>query len=96
MARLCVLICRIEDENAPDTLTQLQRVDLPAVDPQELPPAAALDQLETQAVTSGQEVMRHLLGHQWQIVEEQLTAAALRLSPPEHPHRRRGRSLEGR
>ena len=87
MARLCVLICRIDDENAPDTLTPLQRVDLPALDAHQLPPATALDQLETQAVASGQEVMRHLLGHQWQMVDAQLTAEALRLSPPGHDHR---------
>ena len=90
MARLCVLICRIDDEKAPDVLTELQRVDLPALDAQQLTPATALDQLETRAVTSGQEVMRHLLRQQWQVVEEQLTAEALRLSPPGNDHPRRG------
>jgi hypothetical protein len=90
MARLCVLICRIDDENAPDRLQELQRIDLPALDPSQLAPAAALDQVETRAVTSGQEVMRHLLRHQWQVVEEQVAADALRLSPPgnDHPRRR--------
>jgi hypothetical protein len=87
MARLCVLICRIDDEHAPEALTPLQRVDLPALDAQQLVPDTALDQMETQAVSSGQEVMRHLLRHQWQLADEQLTAAALRLSPPGDAHR---------
>ena len=87
MARLCVLICRIDDELAPDRLTELQRIELPALNTQNWAPIAALDQLETQAVSSGQEVMRHLLGHQWQLVDEQLTAEARRLFPPRDDHR---------
>jgi hypothetical protein len=87
MARLCVLICRIDDEQAPDRLTELQRIELPALHAQSLAPSAALDQLETQAVSSGQEVMRHLLCQQWQLVDEQLTAEARRLSPPRERHR---------
>ncbi len=85
MARLCVMICRIDDENQPDTLTQLARIDLPAPDPQRLPPATALDQLETEAVTTGQEVMRRLLRHQWEALDQELAAAEQRLSPPEDP-----------
>ena len=87
MARLCVLICRMDDEEAPEALTALHRVDLPALDAQQLRPDTALDQMETQAVTSGQEVMRQLLRHQWQMADEQLTAAAQRLSPPGDAHR---------
>ena len=85
MARLCLLLCRIEDEQKPEALTQLSRIDLPAVDPQHLSPATALDQLETQAVTTGQEVMRRLLRHQWEALDPELAAAAKRLSPPEDP-----------
>jgi len=46
MARLCVLVCRVDDEEKPDELTALSRIDLPPVDPQELAPPTALDQLE--------------------------------------------------
>jgi hypothetical protein len=84
MARLCVLICRIDDEQAPDRLTELQRIELPAPSGA---PTATLDHLETQAVTSGQEVMRSLLSHQWQLLDEHLTAEARRLSPPRKRHR---------
>jgi hypothetical protein len=85
MARLCVMICRIDDENQPDELTQLSRIDLPPLDSQSLQPATALDQLETKALSTGQEVMRHLLVHQWQTLDQQLAADAQRLSPPGEP-----------
>jgi hypothetical protein len=87
MAHLRVTIGLVDDENAPDQVTELQRIDLPALDARQLAPATALDALETQAVQSGQEVMRHLLRHQWQVVDEQLTAELLRLSPPGKAHR---------
>ena len=82
MSRLCVLICRVEDEQQPDQLTQLQRIDLPALDPAQLQPATALDQLEATSLATGQQVMRHLLGQQWQQVDQQLAAELQRLSPP--------------
>ena len=82
MARLCVMICRIDAENNPDALTQLSRLDLPAPDLQQLQPGTAVDQLESGALTTGQEVMRQLLCQQWQLVDQQLAAEAQRLSPP--------------
>ena len=82
MSHLRVLICRVDDENHPEQMTELQRIDLPAVDPQQLTPETALDTLEAQSLTTGQEVMRCLLGQQWQEVDRQLTAEAKRLSPP--------------
>ena len=30
MSRLCVMICRVDDENKPEELTLLSRQDLPA------------------------------------------------------------------
>jgi hypothetical protein len=90
MARLCVLLCQVEDEEKPDELTQLSRIDLPPVDPQELAPPTALDQLEGRAVRSGQEVIRRLLRHQWEALDQELTAAAQRLSPPGNPATGRG------
>ena len=89
MSRLCILLCRVEDEDRPDELLELHRVDLPAVDVAQLAPDTALDTLEAQALTTGNEVMRHLLGHQWQEVDRHLAAAAQRLSPPrDHQVRR--------
>lgn len=90
MARLCVLLCQVDDEEKPDELTQLSRIDLPPVDPQELAPPTALDQLEGRAVRSGQEVIRRLLRHQWEALDQELAAAAQRLSPPADPATGRG------
>lgn len=87
MSRLCVMICRIDDENHPDELTLLSRQDLPGLDGQPLTPATTLDQIETQAVTAGQELIRHLVVHQWQTFDQQLAAEVQRLSPPVDPER---------
>jgi len=82
MSHLRVLICRVDDEQHPDQMTELQRIDLPAPDLQQLTPETALDELETQSLATGQEVMRRLLGQQWQEVDRQLAADTQRLSPP--------------
>ena len=87
MAHLRVTIALVDDQNAPTQVTELQRIDLPALDARQLAPATALDALETQAVASGQEVMRHLLRHQWQVVDQQFAAEILRLSPPGNDQR---------
>ena len=82
MARLCVMICRVDDENKPDELTLLSRQDLPGLDRQRLAPATALDQIETRAVRTGQELIRQLVSHQWESFDQQLAAEVQRLSPP--------------
>ena len=82
MSRLCVMICRVDDESKPDELTLLSRQDLPGLDGQPVAPAATLDQMETQAVTTGQELIRQLLSHQWESFDQQLAAEVQRLSPP--------------
>jgi hypothetical protein len=71
----------MEDEQHPDELTELHRVELPAVDAAQLTPETALDTLEARALTTGNEVMRRLLGHQWQEVDRQLAAQYGRLPP---------------
>lgn len=81
MSRLCILLCRLE-EDRPEELTELHRVELPPLDAAQLAPETALDTLEAQALTTGNEVMRQLLCHQWQEVDQQLAAAKRRLSPP--------------
>ena len=82
MSHLRVLICRVDDEQRPDQMTELQRIDLPALDPLQLPPETALDALEEQSLATGQEVIRRLLGQQWQELDHQLAAETQRLSPP--------------
>ena len=82
MSRLCVMICRVDDENQPDELTLLSRQDLPVLDRPALAPATAVDQMESRAVTAGQELIRQLLYHQWQTFDQQLAAEVQRLSLP--------------
>jgi hypothetical protein len=82
MSHLRVLICRVDDERHPDQMSELQRIDLPALDPQQLAPETAVDELETQSLATGQAVVRRLLGQQWQEVDRQLAAETQRLSPP--------------
>ena len=81
MSRLCLLLCRV-DEGQPDVLTQLQRFDLPVADAEQLTPGTAVDELETQTLAVGQQVMRGLLEQRWQEVDEQLVAAHRRRFPP--------------
>lgn len=85
MARLCVMICRVDDEDQPDALTLLSRQDLPGLDRDQLAPATALDQIETRAVSTGQELIRQLVSHQWESFDQQLAAEVQRLSPPVDP-----------
>jgi len=86
MARLCVMICRIDDENQPDELTLLSRQDLPVPDRSELAPATAVDQMESRAITAGQALIRQLLSHQWESFDQQWAAEVQRLSPPVETH----------
>ena len=82
MSRLCVMICRVEDEEKPEELTLLSRQDLPACDPAAGPPATTVDRMESQAITAGQELIRQLIVQQWQAWDQQCAAEAQRLSPP--------------
>jgi hypothetical protein len=82
MSRLCVLICRVDDETKPEALTLLSRQELPVPDGPELAPGTALDQLESRAITAGQEVIRQLIVHQWERFDQQQAAGIQRLSPP--------------
>ena len=82
MSHLAVLICRIEDENQPEQLTRLQRIDLPVVEVDQLQPETALDALESQTLAAGQEVMRQLLLREWEAVDRQLVENYQLLFPP--------------
>jgi hypothetical protein len=87
MSHLRVLICRVDDERHPDQMIELQRIDLPTLAAQQLTAETALDAMETQSLATGQEVMRRLLGQQWQELDQQLAAETQRLSPPGSPPR---------
>ena len=83
MSRWCVLICRMEDEQQPEQLTEVRRIELPA--PAAAPaPECTLDQLEADASTVGQAVVRSLVEQRWEELDAQATAAHERLFPPGH------------
>src|SRR5947209_6624928 len=84
MARFCILVCRCDDEQQPEALTQLARLELPALAAAAGTPAASLDQCEAQALATGREVTRQLFRHQWEALDAELAAAAQRLFPPVH------------
>ena len=83
MSRLAILICRIDDENKPDEFTELDRIDVPHLDAHLLQQETALDHLEAQTLAQGHQVMQHLLGRQWEKVEEQLVANYRELFSPQ-------------
>lgn len=82
VSHLCVLICRVDDDSDPDKMTELHRIDVPAIDPSHLEPETSLDELETQTLTIGQEVMRHLLVSQWKEIDRLLVDHYQQLFPP--------------
>ena len=82
MSHLCVMIGRVDDENRPDEVTLLSRQDLPVLDEPQGAPATTVDQMESRALTTGQELIRQLIVHQWQAFDQQRAAEIQRLSPP--------------
>ena len=82
MSHLYILICRREEADPPEQLTELHRLELPAMDVEQLTPETALDQLEAGAWATGQEVIRRLIQAQWQQVDAQVAADYQRLFPP--------------
>jgi hypothetical protein len=82
MSHLRVLICRVDDEASPDKMTELHSVDLPGVDPGRMQPETALDELETEVLAVGQDVMRHLMKSQWEEVDRLLVEAYQRRFSP--------------
>jgi hypothetical protein len=83
MSRLCLLICRVDEEH-PDQLTQLKRLDLPASAASQHPPATTLDALEAETLSVGHQVMRCLLEEQWRELDAEATATYQRSFPPSH------------
>lgn len=82
MSYLRVLICRVDDEANPDQMTELHSIDLPAVEPGQMQPETALDELETEVLAVGQDVMRHLMKSQWAEVDRLLVEAYQRRFSP--------------
>jgi hypothetical protein len=82
MSHLRVLICRVDDEANPDQMTELHSIDLPDVEPEQMQPETALDELETEVLAVGQDVMRHLMKSQWAEVDRLLVEAYQRRFSP--------------
>lgn len=53
-------------------MTELYSFDLPAADPGQMEAETALDELEREVLSVGQEVMRHLMKAEWQEVDRLL------------------------
>ena len=82
MSHLRVLICRVDDEASPEQMTELHSIDLPSVEPGQMQPETALDELETEVLAVGQDVMRHLMKSQWEEVDRLLVEAYQRRFSP--------------
>lgn len=81
MSRFSIWICR-QDDDQPERLTPVRRIDLPALSADQLTPETALEELEDRTLAAGQEVMRQLLQQQWQDLDAQCVADLQRLFPP--------------
>ena len=92
MSRFRIVLQRIEDD---ERVTELDRIDVPAPDLASLQKETALDQLEVQTLTSGHEVMRHLLVRQWERVDQLLVDQHQDLFPPVSPEAGRAPTPEG-
>ncbi len=79
MSRLRVLICRV-DEDDDEQMTEVARVDLPAVPGQW--GDAPLDRLEAQVATAGQRLLGRLCELQWEEVDAQAVARYCAGAPP--------------
>ncbi len=82
MGHMRVMICRVDDESEPDRMTELHSSDLPAAEPGQLHAETALDELETEVLAVGHEVMQHLLKEEWAEVDRLLVEAYQRRFPP--------------
>jgi hypothetical protein len=92
MSRFRIVLQRVDDN---DCVTELDRIDVPAPDLASLQKETALDQLETQTLASGHEVMRHLLVRQWERVDQLLVDQHQELFPPRSPETGRSSTPEG-
>ena len=95
MSRFRIVIQRIDDDH-PQRVTELDAIEVPALDARCLQRETALDQLETGTLACGQEVMRHLLVRQWEQIDAQLGEHFQEFFPPVAREEGRSRSPEGR
>jgi predicted negative regulator of RcsB-dependent stress response len=72
VSHLRIIICRVEDEDNEEQMTELASFDLAEVEVAKLKPETALDELETTTQTVGQAVLRELLKRQWVDIDQQL------------------------
>lgn len=72
MSHLRVIICRVEDEDQEEQMTELASFDLGEVEVRQLKAETAIDGLETTTQRVGQAVLRELLKQQWAQIDQQL------------------------
>ncbi|MGH7909365.1 MAG: hypothetical protein ACRENW_05890 [Thermodesulfobacteriota bacterium] len=95
MSRFRIVIQRIEDNDETERVTELDRIDVPALDARFLEKETALDHLEARTLATGHDVMRHLLVRQWEGVDQQLVANYQELFSPRPDEARRDGSPQG-
>src|SRR5712692_9208663 len=95
MSRFRIVIQRIDGDGAAERVTDLDRIDVPALDARFLQKETALDHLEAQTLAKGHEVMRHLLTRQWERVDAQLVENYQELFSPQTGEGGRPRSDQG-
>jgi hypothetical protein len=74
----------------------LASFDLPTARVESLRAETALDELEARTQQTGHAVLRQALQAQWDLLDEQATAAPMRRFSPAGLHRRRPRGPQGR
>jgi len=73
MTRLRIVIQRVDiEDDQPERVTDLDRIDVPTPDAGSLSKETALDQLEAHTLVTGHAVMRHLLKRHWERVDQLL------------------------
>jgi hypothetical protein len=95
MSHLRLLLCRVEDEQHPDQMTQLAAVDLPETQLSDLTQQTCLDTLEERTLQAGQALMGPLLEAQWNEVDTLLTQQIRQDFSPSLPQKGRTGSPEG-
>jgi hypothetical protein len=73
MSHLRLLLCRVEDEQHPEQMTQIAAVDLPETQLSDLTQQTCLDTLEERTLQAGHALMGPLFEAQWNEVDTLLT-----------------------
>lgn len=71
MGHLCISIGWVEDDSPSSLMSEFNRIPVPNLELNAQALSETLDALEHQTITIGQEVMRYLLCHHWDQLDQQ-------------------------